>query len=184
MLLFLSRIHYKKGLDLLIPAIAKLKHQDATLVIVGPDDAGYGQEMQRLAAEKNVQDRVIFAGTLYGGERLPALVDAELFVLPSYQENFGIAVVEALAAGTPVVISDQVNIHREISAAGVGGVVPTQIDALAAELDRWLGDEALRRAAAERALPGHSSGRIMIGSKSPRTGSSITRRLGAANVES
>ena len=74
-------------------------------------------------------------------------------MLPSYQENFGVAVVEALAAGTPVVVSDQVNIHGQVTAGGVGGVAPTKVDALARELDEWLGDEPRRRAAAERARP-------------------------------
>jgi glycosyltransferase involved in cell wall biosynthesis len=88
---------------------------------------------------------------LHGAERIAAMAEADLFALPSYQENFGIAVVEALAAGTPVVISDQVNIHQEISQAGVGGVVPTEIEPLAGELKRWMGDEKLRAGAASKA---------------------------------
>jgi glycosyltransferase involved in cell wall biosynthesis len=151
MLLFLSRVHHKKGLDLLVPALARLRHGDAMLVIVGPDRDGYGRDVAQMAAQNKVSDRVIFAGPLYGADRVSALVDADLFVLPSYQENFGIVVIEALAAGRPVVISDQVNIHREITAAALGGVVPTRIEPLAAELDRWLSDEVLRQAAAGRA---------------------------------
>ena len=98
-------------------------------------------------------DRVIFTGMLRGRERVEALVDADLFVLPSYQENFGIAVIESLAAGTPVVISDQVNICNEIRAAGVGGVVPTQVEPLAPEIARWMSDERLRSDASRRAIP-------------------------------
>jgi glycosyltransferase involved in cell wall biosynthesis len=153
LLIFLSRIHHKKGLDLLVPALAKLRHRDAMLAIVGPDSDGYGQTVREMIEAAGVRDRVVFAGMLRGADRISALVDADLFVLPSYQENFGIAVVEALAAGTPVVISDQVNIYREIAAAQVGGVVPTKVEPLAAEIDRWLGDEPLRRTAAERARP-------------------------------
>ena len=153
LLIFLSRIHHKKGLDLLVPALAKLRQKEAMLAIVGPDSDGYAQTVRQMVDAAGVRDRVVFAGMLRGADRISALVDADLFVLPSYQENFGIAVVEALAAGTPVVISDQVNIYREIAAAQVGGVVPTQVEPLAAEIDRWLSDEPLRRAAAERARP-------------------------------
>src|SRR6059058_3013189 len=88
---------------------------------------------------------------LYGADRVAALVDADLFVLPSYQENFGIAVIESLAAGTPVVISDQVNIHRQISENQLGGVAKTDVSALASALSRWMSDEQLRRETSERA---------------------------------
>jgi glycosyltransferase involved in cell wall biosynthesis len=149
--LFLSRIDPKKGLDLLVPAFARLQKTDALLVIAGPDLVNYQAEVQRLASDQGIADRVLFTGMLRGTERIEALAAATLFVLPSYQENFGIAVIEALAAGVPVVISDQVNIHAEIAAAGVGGVVPTQIEALAGEMQRWLTDPALYEAAKDRA---------------------------------
>ncbi len=103
-----------------------------------------------MVSECNLDHRVIFTGMLRGADRLIALADADLFVLPSYQENFGVVVIEALAAGTPVVISDQVNIHPQVSRAQMGGVVPTEIEPLAAEIDRWLADEAMRSGAAER----------------------------------
>lgn len=153
LLLFLSRIHLKKGLDMLIPAMAKVKTPDAILVIIGPDPWGYGQTIKDLIAEHGIGDRTIFIGQVPADVRIAAFTDADLFVLPSYQENFGIAIAEALAAGTPVVISDQVNIHRQISSGGVGGVVPRQVDRVAAEMDRWLQDRELRRAAAEKARP-------------------------------
>jgi glycosyltransferase involved in cell wall biosynthesis len=153
MLLFLSRIHLKKGLDMLVPSMAKVKTAGAVLVIAGPDYWGYGDVIKGLVKEHGIEDRVIFAGKLPAEVRVAAFRDADLFVLPSYQENFGIAVAEALAAGTPVVISDQVNIHREISGGGVGGVVPRDEDRLAAEIDRWLQDEPMRRSAAEKARP-------------------------------
>jgi glycosyltransferase involved in cell wall biosynthesis len=148
LLLFLSRLHPKKGLDLLLPALALLPDREVLLILAGPDQDGYRAFLEAEAARLGLERRILFTGMLQGKEKQAALVDADLFVLPSYQENFGIAVVEALAAGTPVVISDQVNIHREVSAAGVGSVVPTRIDALAGELARWLGDEELRRSTA------------------------------------
>jgi glycosyltransferase involved in cell wall biosynthesis len=148
--LFMSRIHPKKGLDLLIPAFSRL-NRDAALVIAGPDIGGYQAQVEAMARQHGLSDRVLFAGMLYGRERAEALVDADLFVLPSYQENFGVVVIEALAVGTPVILSDQVNIHRQVTAAQVGEVVPTQIDALAQAVIRWTGDADLRAGASARA---------------------------------
>ncbi len=86
------------------------------------------------------------------GEMLrSALAGADLFVLPSYHENFGNAVVEALACGTPVIVSDQVGIGSEIENAGVGAVVALGIEALAREISRWMSDNKLRESAANRA---------------------------------
>ena len=151
-LLFLSRIHHKKGLDLLIPAFAAATCLETVLVIAGPDSPeNYRHEVERLAREYGVADRIVFTGMLYGSERIAAMVDADLFVLPSYQENFGIVVVEALATGTPVVISDQVNLHAEIAGAGLGAVVPTQVAPLTDALDIWLDDRNRRRDAGDRA---------------------------------
>ena len=151
--LFLGRLHPKKGLELLIPAFAQAATADAVLVIAGPDADGYQAHLEKLVRAHGLTGRVVFTGMLYGADRIVALADAYLFVLPSYQENFGLAVVEALAAGTPVLISDQVNIHDQITAAGLGAVVHTRADELAAELARWLGDHELRRAAAAKARP-------------------------------
>jgi glycosyltransferase involved in cell wall biosynthesis len=151
LVLFLSRLHHKKGLELLIPAFAQTAASDAFLVLAGPDSDGYQAKLAELARRHGLADRVIFTGMLHGKERIAALADADLFVLPSYQENFGLAVVEALASQTPVLISDQVNIHEDIRSAGVGGVVPAEVAPLAAELKRWLADTELRMAAASRA---------------------------------
>ena len=153
LIVFLSRVHHKKGLDLLVPAFAKLPQKDAMLVIAGPDSDGYSEQVRKMIAEHNIVERVIFTGMLYGQDRVAALADADLFCLPSYQENFGIAVVEALAAGTPVVISDQVNLFNDVLAAGVGGVVPCKIEPLVDELNRWLSDADLRSRAAAAARP-------------------------------
>ncbi|TVQ51022.1 MAG: glycosyltransferase [Phycisphaerales bacterium] len=153
-LLFLSRIHHKKGLDLLVPAFAKIRNQDAMLVIAGPDSPdGYRSQVEEMVREHGVGDRVLFTGMLHGRERIRAYTDAALFVLPSYQENFGIVVIEALATGTPVVISDQVNLHREVSSNRIGAVVPTEVNALTQALDAWIGDESMRHEAAQRARP-------------------------------
>jgi glycosyltransferase involved in cell wall biosynthesis len=150
MLLFLGRLHPKKGLDLLLPAFAPLA-EAATLVVAGPGEDDYRGRLEAEATRLGIAGRVVFTGMLLGSDKLAAFADADLFVLPSYQENFGIAVAEAMAAGLPVVISDQVNIHAEVAAAGAGGVVPTDTAALSAELTRWVYDDSLRRSAGLRA---------------------------------
>ncbi|MCC7145468.1 MAG: glycosyltransferase [Phycisphaeraceae bacterium] len=149
-LIFLSRLHRKKGLELLLPAFARLDHSRLKLVLAGPDEEAYQPRLTDLAQSLGVQDRVIFTGMLQGPERVAALADASLFVLPSYQENFGIAVVEALAAGTPVVITDQVAIHPSINQAHVGGVCPTAVEPLADALKQWLDRKHSDRPLAEQ----------------------------------
>jgi len=105
-LLFLGRIHQKKGLELLLPAWRAVQGQfpDWRLVIIGPDSGGYRAQMEVLATRLQVE-RVEFAGPLYGREKWLAYRNAELFVLPTYSENLGMAVAEALAAGTPAIVS-------------------------------------------------------------------------------
>jgi glycosyltransferase involved in cell wall biosynthesis len=103
-LLFLSRIHPAKGVDTLLQAWSAVQSRFAEweLHIVGPDEGGYLARMERLAAELRLE-RVVFRGPLYGDDKLRAYREATLFVLPSRSENFGIAVAEALAAGTPAI---------------------------------------------------------------------------------
>lgn len=121
-LIFLSRIHPKKGVDMLINAYHKLEEEleeVPQLIIAGPNEHEYGKEMQAKGA---ASPNIIFAGMLSGDGKWGAFYESEAFVLPSHQENFGIAVVEALACNTPVLISNKVNIWREIE-KGNGGIV-------------------------------------------------------------
>jgi glycosyltransferase involved in cell wall biosynthesis len=119
-LLFLGRIHPKKGLELLIRAYAKIYHstlntQPPFLVIAGPGlETPYGQQMQRLAGDLCPPSSIHWPGMLTGDAKWGAFYNAEAFVLTSHQENFGIAVTEALACGKPVLISNRINIWREI----------------------------------------------------------------------
>jgi len=104
--LFMSRIHPKKGLIHLINAWSSLskKHGDWNLLIVGPvDDKSYLSEIKSILETHNLTDRVVITGMLNGSERLDAFAASCLFVLPSYTENFGIVICEALAAGLPVI---------------------------------------------------------------------------------
>lgn len=122
--LFLSRIHPKKGCDLAITAFAKLAadHPDTDLVIAGPDQVGWGVELKKLAERLGVSDRIHWPGMVSGPAKWGAMRDADVFLLPSHQENFGIVVAEAMACGTPVLITNRVNIWQEVERSG-GGLV-------------------------------------------------------------
>lgn len=139
--LFMARLHPKKGGDLLIEAFAEVADSDASLhlVMAGPDDrSGVRAGLEALAARLGVAHRITWTGMLSGSAKWSALKAAEVFALPSHQENFGIAVVEALAMGVPVLISDKVNIWREVVDSGAGFAdSDTVVGALKTLLD-WL----------------------------------------------
>jgi glycosyltransferase involved in cell wall biosynthesis len=132
----LGRINFKKGLDILANAFAQIAHDrdDLHLVVAGPDSEGYGQTVRRLLAEGGVLEKATFTGGLHGEERLAVMQQATVFALPSYTENFGGVVTEAMASRVPVVISDQVNIWPDVKGAGAGLVVPCDVDATARAL--------------------------------------------------
>ena len=139
-LLFLSRIHVKKGCDLLIRAFASVAKLDPTLhlVIAGPDQTGWVAELQMLARELEVAERITWPGMLRGDFKWGAFYSADAFVLPSHQENFGIAVAEALGCGVPVLISDKVNIWREVRLHNAGLVAPDTEQGTCGLLRDWL----------------------------------------------
>ncbi len=121
-ILHLGRLNFKKGIDILVKAFGRIAKNDSEvrLVLAGPDNDGYSQEVMKWVVQEDVQEKVIFTGMLLGEHKLSVLRDADIFVLPSYSENFGIAVIEAMVCGLPVVISDKVNIWREVEASGAG----------------------------------------------------------------
>lgn len=104
-LLSLSRVHPKKGLRMLVKAWDALsaERRDWVLVIAGPDQRGHKSELKQMAAERGISESVFFLDALFGRQKLAAYALADLFVLPSVAENFGVSVAEALAAGLPVV---------------------------------------------------------------------------------
>jgi len=132
-ILFLGRVNFKKGLDILAQAFGAVarRRQDVHLVVAGPDNEGWGDRVRSWLKDEGVLARSTFTGMLLGPDKVAAYRDAAMFVLPSYSENFGLAVVEAMAAGLPVIISDNVNIWREVELAGAGKVVPCDAPKLA-----------------------------------------------------
>ncbi len=156
LLLFLGRIHEKKGCDMLIQAFAQVatEHPDVDLVIAGPDQVGLQAKLKKQAMTAGVADRVFWPGMLNGAAKYGAFRAASAFVLPSHQENFGIAVAEALACGTPVLISDQVNIWRQIQDSGVGLVEPDTPEGTLRLLRRWLTMPEWKRASMAAASEG------------------------------
>jgi glycosyltransferase involved in cell wall biosynthesis len=143
LVLFLGRISKKKGLDILLRAFAKLRAR-AHLAVVGPDDGdGTVAEIQRLRSELKLENEVTVLHARYGRQKLQAMVDADLFVLPSQNENFGNAVAEAIACGTPVLVTDHCGIAPLVDEKA-GLVVPYGAEALHAGLARILEDEPLR----------------------------------------
>lgn len=151
--LFLGRIHVKKGVDLLIDAYADLAKRAAAtgrtlpaLVIAGPcADADYLRQLQERAAARCPTGSVSWPGMIRGDTKWGALRAAEVFVLPSHQENFGIAVAEALSCGTPVLISDKVNIWREIKADAAGLVENDDLAGTTKLLTDWSALDAGQR---------------------------------------
>ena len=152
-LLFLSRIHEKKGCDLLIDAFADIAARDPSLclVVAGPGEPTLVDALKQQAAARGIADRVIWPGMLSGALKWGALAAAEAFVLPSHQENFGIAVVEALASRTPVLITNRINIWREIESAGGGWVCSDTRDGVRDLLARWAFDTTPEQREAMRA---------------------------------
>jgi len=138
--LFLSRIHEKKGCDLLLNAFAQIASEAPShdLVIAGPDQVGLEAKLRQRAADLGFAPRIHWPGMLQGDLKWGALRACDAFVLPSHQENFGIVVVEALAAGRPVLISNQVNIWRDIAADSVGLVDDDTLEGTHQLLRRWL----------------------------------------------
>lgn len=128
-LLFLSRIHPKKGLDLLLSAFARLSgsYPDTDLVIAGPDQVGWKAQLERQAEILGITNRIHWVGMLSGPTKLGAFRSAEAFVLPSHQENFGVVIAEAMACGTPALITNKVNIWREVAETG-GGLVSSDAE--------------------------------------------------------
>jgi glycosyltransferase involved in cell wall biosynthesis len=143
----LGRINFKKGLDILARAFAQIARdrEDLHLVLAGPDSEGFGRKIRGWLADGGVLKKATFTGALEGEERLAVMQEAEVFALPSYTENFGGVVTEAMASRVPVVISDQVNIWPDVLRADAGLVVACDAEATAQALRSVIDDRARGR---------------------------------------
>jgi glycosyltransferase involved in cell wall biosynthesis len=153
LILFLSRLDPKKNIEALIDAIASspmLRAQSA-LVIAGSGSSSYVDELKARSADRGIADLVVWLGHVEGDAKAAALSVADVFVLPSFSENFGIAAVEALFAGLPCVLAEGVAIAEDVARAGAGIVVPPNAPEVARALEDLLDDEAQRRSMAKRA---------------------------------
>ena len=140
LVLFLGRLHEKKGCDLLIDAFARVAAEapDVQLVMAGPGEETLARQLQGRAEALGIAHRVTWTGMLTGDLKWGAFHACEVFCLPSHQENFGIAVAEALACRRPVLISNKVNIWREIEQDGAGFIATDTLDGTTALLRSWL----------------------------------------------
>ena len=140
LLLFLSRIQEKKGCDILIQAFAKVaaKYSNLHLVIAGPNQNNHQEKLQTLAEDLGISERISWTGMLQGDIKWGAFYASEAYVLPSHQENFGISVVEALGCGIPVLISNKINIWREIEFDNAGIVNADTVAGTEKTLRQWL----------------------------------------------
>jgi glycosyltransferase involved in cell wall biosynthesis len=138
LLLVCGRQHHKKGLDLLPTALAPLADRAWTLLLVGGDDDGSGARLRASFERAGLGNRLHWIDTLPAGELAAVYNAADLLLLPSRHENFGNVVVEALACGTAVLISDRTGLATDLAAAGFGAVLPRQSERWCSWLEQWL----------------------------------------------
>lgn len=137
-ILYLGRIHEKKGIDLLMQAFATLQNEvEFDIVVAGPDHEDLGARLKKEADAAGYGNRVHWIGMVKDDAKFGSIVASEAFILPSHQENFGVAVAEALAMGRPVLISNKVNIWREILEDDAAYVEDDDLDGTKNLLKRW-----------------------------------------------
>jgi glycosyltransferase involved in cell wall biosynthesis len=151
-ILFLARLHQTKGPDVLVEAFVKIAHRHprSVMVLAGNDEEGVVPGLRERIEAAGLHARVLIPGIVTGEQKLDLLARADLFALPSIGEGLSMAVLEALASGTPVILSHECNLPI-VEAAGAGAVVRRTVDDFAAALDRYLADSQLRQSAAARA---------------------------------
>ncbi len=137
-ILFLSRIHPKKGLEILIEALGEVKTRKFTLIIAGSGDPDYEIQIKSCLQDHGLQDHSLMVGFVEGELKQLLLQGSDLFALTSYSENFGVAVVEALAAGTPALVTPGVALALEVEQYGLGYVVPQNTPAIAKAIEKHL----------------------------------------------
>lgn len=153
LLLYLGRFHPKKRLDVFLTSVARIRPSMPALhvLLVGDGDRRYTDSIRRLTARLHLRDAVTWTGTLRGREKAAAFDAANLFVLTSENENFGITVAEALLAGLPTLISDQVHLQDTVARFGLGGICKPEVESCTQRLLELLSDPGRLALASERA---------------------------------
>jgi glycosyltransferase involved in cell wall biosynthesis len=150
-ILFMSRVHPKKGLDYLIPALAKLDSHSFTFVIAGNSSPEYESELDTLLNTLGIKHRIHRFGFVSGEIKNILLQGADLFALTSHSENFGVAVLEALAAGLPVLVTPGVALASVVAEHQLGYVAEMDIDAIASEIEHFLNNRQEAKAMGQNA---------------------------------
>lgn len=132
-ILFLSRIHPKKGLLELVEACSRLKTRNWKVIVTGPDSGGYQATIEKAVSSAQLQDKFNFVGPVYGEQKSTLFAQADLFVLPTHSENFGVVIAEALAHGVPVITTTGTP-WAELNEVGCGWCIPTGVPALESTL--------------------------------------------------
>lgn len=148
-ILYCGRLHRKKNVELLLRSFAQILRTDAnvSLLIAGAGESAYVASLKSLAEALGVHERVVWVGHVEGETKAAAFSVANVFALTSHEENFGIAVAEALAAGLPCVLTRGVALADEVMTAGAGAVVSDDPGEIAQQLSRFLLDAGLRESA-------------------------------------
>ncbi|MCS3753155.1 glycosyltransferase involved in cell wall biosynthesis [Salinibacter ruber] len=156
LLLFLGRIEPRKGVEISLRAFAEVKRDvpGAQFVVAGPGDDEYIAQLRDIADDLRIDDATHFPGYVDASERLQALVDADVFILTSHTENFAMAAVEAMAAGTPVLLSEEVGVADDAAKAGAGVSVALNEQEVSSELHNLLADPSIRNEMGQRG-PSH-----------------------------
>jgi len=145
--MYLGRISYTKGLDLLVSAFAQIatRYPDAHLLLGGPDYEGYSEALAAEINRQGLSRRITFTGLLSEEDKVAALADADVFVLPSYTEAFGVALLEAMASALPVIVTERAALATIVQSSDAGIVTESSVSSLSAALALLLGNDELRR---------------------------------------
>ena len=144
MVLFLGRLHEIKGINLLVEAFSDLKHKNKNikLVVAGPDD-GHIDDIKSIVKKFDIEDDVIFPGAIFGKDKISAYIDSDVFVLPSKYESFGNVVLEAMACGTPVIVTNNCGVSEWID-VDAGYIIEYNVNQLSNAMNEILSDELLK----------------------------------------